>query len=176
MVVVGEGADGVVADLVVVPDGGGQGEQALADAGAQAGQGAGAVAFQAEFVFGGPDDGFDPLADAAEVPWRWGSSRRSGRMRRQPRSSTRCSKSAPAKPLSVMMVEPGCWTRWRTSAATSRSDASAGASSKPNGIPSGVHRTYGRNPRSSGCGWRSSPIRRSRPGRRAWRWRATPRT
>src|SRR5919198_1913871 len=66
MVVVGEGADGVVADLVGVPDGGGQGEQALADAGAQAGQGAGAVAFQAEFVFGGPDDGFEPLADAAE--------------------------------------------------------------------------------------------------------------
>src|ERR671924_1829135 len=67
MVVVDEAADGVVADLVVVPDGGGEGEQALADAGAKAGEGAGAVAFQAEFVLAGPDDGFDPLADAAEV-------------------------------------------------------------------------------------------------------------
>src|SRR6185312_5039271 len=49
------------------PDGGGEGEEALCDAGAEAGEGAGAVAFQAEFVFGAPDDGFDPLADAAEV-------------------------------------------------------------------------------------------------------------
>src|ERR671930_56783 len=165
MVVVGEGADGVVADSVGVPDGGGQGEQALADAGAQAGQGAGAVAFQAEFVFGGPDDGFDPLADAAEGAVAVGLVAPVGADEATAEVEHEVFEVGAGEPLSVMMVEPGCWTRWRTSAATSRSDASAGASSKPNGIPSGVHRTYRRNPRSSGCGWRSSRIRRSRPGR-----------
>src|SRR6185437_10135633 len=67
VVVADQGSDGVVVDAVVVPDGGGEGEQALGDAGLQAGAGAGAVAFQAEFVFGAPDDRVDPLSASAQV-------------------------------------------------------------------------------------------------------------
>ena len=55
------------AELVVEGDGGGEGEEALEDACSQAGEGAGAVAFEGEDVFGGPEDAFDPLADRRDV-------------------------------------------------------------------------------------------------------------
>src|SRR5204863_148576 len=42
-------------------------EESADDAGSEAVQGAGAVAFEGEDVFGGPVDGFDPLADRREM-------------------------------------------------------------------------------------------------------------
>src|SRR5579884_1939287 len=55
------------AELVVEADAGGEAEEALEDALAQAGEGAGAVAFQGEQVFAGPEDRFDSLPDRCEV-------------------------------------------------------------------------------------------------------------
>src|SRR4051795_12835291 len=67
--VVDEGAAGA-AELVVERDAGGEGEQSLADACSEAVQGAGAVAFEREQVFAGPEDAFDALADRGQVrPW-----------------------------------------------------------------------------------------------------------
>src|SRR5918995_3149206 len=54
------------ADLPVVPEAGGEGEQPHADAGAETGEGAGAVALEPELAFAGPEDRFDPLADVPE--------------------------------------------------------------------------------------------------------------
>ena len=63
LVVVGEqGALGWGADLPVVPDRGVEGEQALHDAGPQAGGHAAAVVFQAELVLQRPDDRLHALA------------------------------------------------------------------------------------------------------------------
>src|ERR1700747_1589908 len=52
----------------VVPDGGGQGEQPLGDAGIDALGGAAAVAFEVELAFEGVVDRLDPLADPADGP------------------------------------------------------------------------------------------------------------
>src|SRR5215212_5165760 len=64
--VVDEGAAGA-AELVVEADAGGEREQACGDAGAEVAWGAGAVAFEAEQVFAGVEDRFDPLPDWCEV-------------------------------------------------------------------------------------------------------------
>src|SRR5512143_3484605 len=47
--------------------GGGEGEEALAEPDAQSVEGARAVAFQAEHVFGRPEDRLDALADGSEM-------------------------------------------------------------------------------------------------------------
>src|SRR5271170_3999625 len=54
-------------ELVVESDGGGQAAEAREDSFAQAGQGAGAVAFEREQVFAGPEDALDAFADRREV-------------------------------------------------------------------------------------------------------------
>src|SRR5574338_791677 len=64
--VVGECAWGAV-EAVVEADRGGEGEEAAVDAGAQAVQAAGGVAFEGEQVFAGVEDRFDPLSDWGEV-------------------------------------------------------------------------------------------------------------
>src|SRR3954454_5742835 len=64
--VLGEGAAGE-AESVVEGDGGGECQEAAGQPGAQAVQGAGAVAFEGEDVFGGPVDRLDALADRCEV-------------------------------------------------------------------------------------------------------------
>src|SRR5450755_2680307 len=64
--VLGQGAAGE-AESVVERDGGGEREQSAGDAGSEAVQRAGAVAFEGEDVFGGPVDRFDPLADRREM-------------------------------------------------------------------------------------------------------------
>src|SRR5215210_7554950 len=56
-----------VTDVVVVPEGGCEGEQSESDACAEAGQGAGAVAFESKLAFAGGEDRFDPLAQGAEL-------------------------------------------------------------------------------------------------------------
>src|SRR5215211_6359157 len=67
-VVVGDqGALDRGAKLPVEPDPGGQGGQPLGDPDPQAVDGVGAVAFQAELVFEGVEDGLNPLADPAQV-------------------------------------------------------------------------------------------------------------
>src|SRR5919108_2880994 len=54
-------------EAVVERDGGGEREEAAGQSGPEAVQGAGAVAFEGEDVFGGPVDRLDPLADRREV-------------------------------------------------------------------------------------------------------------
>src|SRR5665213_2249491 len=54
-------------ELVVERDRGCEAAEAGEDAFAQAGQGAGAVAFEGEEVFAGPEDALDALADRCEV-------------------------------------------------------------------------------------------------------------
>ena len=77
LVVVGveaAGGAGLVGGLVV-PDGCGEGEESLQDPHGDAGGAAGAVIFEAELVFEGPDDGFDDLAQRSQEPlvgaWRF---------------------------------------------------------------------------------------------------------
>src|SRR3954454_25254061 len=62
----GEAAAGA-SEAVVERDACGEREEALAEADAQAVEGAGAVAFEAEQVFAGPEDRFDALADGRQV-------------------------------------------------------------------------------------------------------------
>src|SRR3954466_2237469 len=64
--VVGECAAGA-AEPVVEVDAGGEGKQALQDAGAQVVERAGAVAFEGEQVLGCPVDRFDALAEGCGV-------------------------------------------------------------------------------------------------------------
>ena len=56
-----------LAQVPVVPDTCGQGQEPLGDAGEQALGGAAAMAFQGELVFEGVEDGFDALADPAQA-------------------------------------------------------------------------------------------------------------
>src|SRR5215213_1155121 len=107
-VVVGDqGALDRGAELPVEPDRGGQGGQPLGDAGPQAVDGVGAVAFQAELVFEGVEDRLDPLADPAQVaePVRLITAVRAGQPRVHP--ATTWSNSHPARPLSARMTMPG---------------------------------------------------------------------
>ena len=67
VVVGGEVAAGL-ADVLVVPEAGGEGEQALSDAGHEAGHRDGAVVLDGELAFEGVEHGLDPLADRAERP------------------------------------------------------------------------------------------------------------
>jgi len=67
-VVIGGEVAAWLADLRVVPDADCEGEDALADGRPDAVECAAAVAFEVELAFGGVDDRFDPLADAAERP------------------------------------------------------------------------------------------------------------
>src|SRR3954470_6246091 len=62
----GEGSCWLVGE-VVVPDASGQREESEADAGAEAGERAGAVTFEAELAFAGPEGRFNPLADGAQA-------------------------------------------------------------------------------------------------------------
>ena len=70
VVVGGQGAQGGVADEVVVPDGGCQGQDALGDAGCDAVDRATFVALELELVPAADEDGFDDLAD---LPQRSGA-------------------------------------------------------------------------------------------------------
>src|SRR5215217_7829653 len=65
----GEVGDGAwwASEPVVEVDAGGEGEQALGDAGAEVSQGAGAVSFEAEEVFAGPEDRLDPLSQRRQM-------------------------------------------------------------------------------------------------------------
>src|SRR6266542_2127524 len=68
VVVCDQGAEDGLAGVVVVPDGGGEGEEALKDAGDDAVVGASAVSFEIELAFQGVVDGLDELAQRFEEP------------------------------------------------------------------------------------------------------------
>src|ERR671929_1675073 len=55
-----------VTDVVVVGEAGGEGQQSQRDAGADAGQGSGAVVFEGQLSLAGPEHRLDPLPDGAE--------------------------------------------------------------------------------------------------------------
>src|SRR3954471_5818152 len=55
------------AEVVVERDAGGECEQALTDAGSEAVEGAGAVAFESEQVLEGPEDALDALTDRRQM-------------------------------------------------------------------------------------------------------------
>src|SRR5579875_823413 len=90
--------DVLLPELPVVPDAGGECEQAQGDAGGDAQDGATAVAFEREGVLEGVYDRFDPLAHAAELaePRRLASA--VGRMKFACRLAMKCSNSSPANP------------------------------------------------------------------------------
>src|SRR5215207_471346 len=67
LVAVGGEVSAWVADVVVVPEGGCEGEQSESDARAEAGEGARAVAFESELAFAGREHRLDPLADRPEL-------------------------------------------------------------------------------------------------------------
>ena len=72
MVVGDEGALDRCADLPVVPDGGVERQEALDDPRPEPGRDASAVAFEAELVLQGPDDGLDPLTQlGTRSPCSW---------------------------------------------------------------------------------------------------------
>src|ERR1019366_4250338 len=135
VVVVGEVAAGrigesVLPELPAVPDAGGEGEYSLADACPDPGGDVAAVFLERELAFERVVDRLDPLADPAEPA--------------QPGllAAAICSTSAPAKPLSPMMISPPVSSpRWRArssiAAATSRSGSLAGARQKMIVIPFG---------------------------------------
>lgn len=64
--VVGEGA-AEPAELVVECDRGGERDEAAAEPGADTYEGAGPVTFEGEYVFQGPEDRLDPLADRSQM-------------------------------------------------------------------------------------------------------------
>ena len=66
MVVGDQRAHDWLAGSVVVPDGGGEGQDALDDPGDHAGRGVAAVAFEVELAFEGVVDRFDDLAQRLE--------------------------------------------------------------------------------------------------------------
>ena len=66
VVVGGQGSGGGLVGGSVVPDGGGEGEDALGDAGGDAVDGACAVSFEVELAFEGVEDRLDQLSEGFE--------------------------------------------------------------------------------------------------------------
>src|SRR6058998_3925345 len=136
LVAIGAEASARLTDLGVTPEPGGEGEEPHPDAGAQARECAGAVALEAELSLAGPKDRFDPLAHAPE---------RSELERLVLAIGTKELGSAIGHPALELgagealvgdTVRPASGIRSSISRATSRSGASAEASSKAIGVPS----------------------------------------
>ncbi len=69
-------------ELVVEADGGGEGAEACEDSFSEAGEGAGAVAFEGEEVFAGPEDALDALCiPPCRGRWRTAKARFPGHSR-----------------------------------------------------------------------------------------------
>ena len=98
----GELAAGL-ADFPVVPEAGCEGEQSQADVGSEAGEGAGAVAFEPALALAGPEHRFDALADESQRaearPLVLAVGAQEGRSLL---GGEALEKSSPAKPLSAM--------------------------------------------------------------------------
>jgi hypothetical protein len=138
LVVIGGEAATRLAEATVVPDAGGQSEQALSDAGEDAPDGASPVTLERELTLEPTIDSIHWRMPPSE-PKRARSSRRSGRTKRAPSEPTTCSNSSPAKPLSPTTTSPPESVRSSSASATSRSGSLAGAGQNETGIPWGVH-------------------------------------
>jgi hypothetical protein len=144
VVVGGQGALDRGADQPVEPDDRVEGEDPLVDAGPQACGLAAAVAFEAELVLQGPDDGLDALAEPVRERAGLLLVLRAGRRRVSCKSSLakKSSVSCPDRPLSVTTRVPGGrFAGWRSRVwrAWSRSPASLGfARLNPVTVPSQV--------------------------------------
>ena len=155
------------AEAVVEADRGGECEEARSDAGSEAVEGAGAVAFEGEQVFAGLEDRFDPLADRREVRAAGrvrlcGGAGRSWRRVRRRAVRTRGRRSLCRRSRTGARCAGSVASRVRQ---TSRSGVLGEVSSeRARGAVRARTGRAGGSPRSSGCGWRSS---RSRPRRRA---------
>ena len=93
--VVGDGSAGS-SEVVVELDAGGEREEACGDPRSEVAGCSGSVAFEAEEVFAGEEDRFDPLPDRREMNARVGLVFAAGRTSRPPSSPTACSNSRPA--------------------------------------------------------------------------------
>ena len=108
MVVGDQGALDRGADLPVEPDGGVERQQALDDPRPEPGRDAAAVAFEAELVLQGPDDGLDALPQPIrEGPGLLVLAGRADEGQVQVRAAKNASVSSPDRPLSVTMAVPG---------------------------------------------------------------------
>ena len=97
MVVGDQGSSDGLAECVVVPDHGGEGEDALRDPGADAGEGSAAVVFEVELAFEGVVDRLDDLAQGFEEAFAGsgGLAARVGRSRVIPASASSASNARP---------------------------------------------------------------------------------
>jgi hypothetical protein len=143
------------AGLVVVPDRGGHGQDALGDADGDSLEGAAAVGFQVELAFEGVVDRFDELADGLEqrlaVPG--GLVLAGGPQQCVPLAARSAWVWRPAKPLSVIRIRPGrlaaSWGSTSSMAvSTSRSPILGSARAHRTGIPAGVQIRYSRSPQN----------------------------
>src|SRR6266508_2669018 len=178
-VVVGdEGAQQGLSGALVVPDGGGEGEQALGDAHDDAGGGATTVAFEIELALEGVVDRLDELAQRFEEgstgTWLLGGS---------------CRSQKGGAMVGEETLELGAGV------ALVGQDGLAGPGGEQVGVgleqvtgdlalvDLGVRQRErdrqpggGAGPRSSGSGWRSIRSQPIRPARSAWRWDGIGRT
>ena len=89
-----------------MPDSGGEGQEALGDAGEYSGRGPAAVVFEVELAFEGLVDRLNPLADSAEVAVAVGLVFAVPAEQGRPMASVIWLNSAPAKPLSASRICP----------------------------------------------------------------------
>jgi len=145
-VVVGGEVSSGLSGVPVVPEADDEDEEALRDAGAEAGHGVGAVVFERELAFEGVEDRLDPLADAAEVAEAGLFVSAVGAQEDRSEFAHEGLELFAGEAFVgdhgvALEVDPRS-----ISAATSRSGALAGASSKAIGIPSEAHSRYRRKP------------------------------
>ena len=143
------------AGLVVVPDGGGHGQDALGDADGDSLEGAAAVGFQVELAFEGVIDRFDELADRFE---QWlavagGLVLAGGPQQRDAAGGQVSLGLAAGEALVGDEDQAGrlaaSWGSTSSMAAsTSRSPILGSASAHKMGIPAGVQIRYSRNPQN----------------------------
>src|SRR5664280_118419 len=124
---------------------GGQGEQALSDAGEHAMRGAGPVVLQAELALEGVEHRLDPLSDAPEaaMPARFVAAVRAQQPHAEPGYLLFDVAPCQAQPLSASTVAPGTTSPVSTamvsrSRQTSRSPSFGSAKHQVTGIPSGA--------------------------------------
>src|SRR5215218_6189886 len=136
------------AELVVERNAGGECEQADADADEQVARRAGAVAFEAEQVFAGPEDQFDPLPDRRQVRrgvW-FGLPRRPDDGRAEGGDAVG-ELAAGVALVADDRLAPGS-ACGNSLSATSRSGRSAATSAAAHGVPSGAQARCSRAPQN----------------------------
>src|SRR3954447_16695447 len=156
VVVGGQGSHDRLAGVPVVPDRGGQGEDALQDPHGDAGDGPAAVLFEVELAFEGLVDRFDARPDGRSRPrpGRAGSVRFAGRTTVIPLSLSQVSMSRSRYPLSTTRISPSGWwnmlgCRVTRSTRTSRSSVLALLSANATGRPCTVVTRCSRRPQNS---------------------------